>query len=156
MTIAHRKISSVWFLIWIMSVMVYCCVSLGLAQGVDRMPVLRSVGDQYFENRGEGVMWTKMRSKRFQTPSDVQDYLDNLNTGRFNDWRLPTKQELYDLLAIFDLKKNGEVKVRIEGKYWLVNNKGETSVGAWEIGDGCGPERRFFSGDNGYVRAIRP
>lgn len=145
-----------WFMILPMFAVFSFCVSLEMAKGADRESFLKPVGDEYFENSKNGGMWTKERSKRIKEVSDVQEYLSELNTGQFSDWRLPTKQELYDLFLIFDLKNNGDVRVRVEGKYWLASDLGVLSVGAWEIGDGCGPERRFSVGGKGYIRAIRP
>lgn len=118
--------------------------------------LLVSVSEEYFQNTRNGAIWTTTRSKRLATTREAQAYLNLLNKGSFDDWRLPSKQELFDLFSIFDLKNNGEVKIRIEGKYWLADGDGQISVGTWEIGEGCGPERRFFSGGKGYVRAIRP
>lgn len=113
-------------------------------------------GDGTFQELGTSRMWQIERSKKFKSPVEVSQYLITLNKGAYSDWRLPNKQELYKLNTIFDFKKNGTVKFQFEGKYWLVNPKGAVSVGAWEIGDQCGPERTFYVGKKGYVRAIRP
>jgi hypothetical protein len=127
-----------------------------IAHGKDDTPALTSVDSEYFTNNRNGTMWTAKRSKRLASIDDVQDYLSNLNQGQFKDWRLPTKQELYELIAIFDLKDNGQVKVQVEGKYWYFNDNGSMVVGSWEVGDGCGPSRKFYSGEKGYVWAVRP
>ncbi len=133
----------------------FLSLSFSTAKGTGSTPLLEFAGDQYFQNNKNNTMWTNERSKKISDFSKVQQYIDNLNKGQFNDWRLPTKQELFDLFEIFDLKNNGEVKVRVEGRYWLVNEEGITTVGTWEIGDGCGPERNFYSGEKGYIRAVR-
>lgn len=114
------------------------------------------IGTSYFLDNRKQTMWTKTKSKKIASAEEARQYLARINQGEYSDWRLPTKQELYDLFMVFDLKKNGEVRVRVEGKYWLKNGKGETVVGTWEIGDGCGPERAYYSGSEGYVRAVRP
>ncbi len=145
-----------WLMMLILFPAAFFTFSCGLAEAEDRKPQLKSVGEQYFENTRKGDMWTKSRSKRFAASSEVKNYFKSLNEGQFSDWRLPTKQELYDLFMIFDAKNNGDIKVRIEGKYWLANNAGQMSVGAWTIGDGCGPERTFSQEKKGFVRAIRP
>lgn len=145
-----------WLMMMILLPAAFFTFSFGLAEAEDRRPQLKSVGEHYFENTRKGDMWTKSRGKIFAASSEVKNYLKSLNEGQFNDWRLPTKQELYDLFMIFDFKNNGDIKVRIEGKYWLVNNADQMSVGAWDIGDGCGPERTFSQEKKGFVRAIRP
>ncbi|WP_163338446.1 DUF1566 domain-containing protein [Desulfopila sp. IMCC35008] len=126
------------------------------ARADSRKSLLSLAGDSYFVDHLKGTMWTKMRSKEFSSPGDVQQHLSRLNEGEFSDWRLPTKQELYDLFGIFDMKNNGNVKIRIEGRYWLVNDKGDVVTGAWEVGNGCGPERIFYTGKKGHIMAIRP
>ncbi|MFW2364978.1 MAG: DUF1566 domain-containing protein [Desulforhopalus sp.] len=102
-------------------------------------------------------MWQRDRSKKIESPNDVENYLQSLNQGSYNDWRLPTKQELYDFFTIFDFKKNGSVKIRLEGYYWLADDRNSSVyVGGWQVGDGCGPSRSFHKGKKGYVRAVRP
>jgi hypothetical protein len=156
MSIVNGKRVITWLAILPMFAVFFFCMSPDTAKAEGRRSFLTSVGDEYFENSKNGDMWTKVRSKRIKEFSDVQQYLSDLNEGQFNDWRLPTRQELYDLFLIFDLKNNGDVRIRVEGKYWLASDEGKLSVGAWEIGGGCGPERGFFSGGKGHIRAIRP
>lgn len=111
--------------------------------------------DQILET-SSNTMWRADRSKKLERVEDAESYLKKLNQGAYNDWRFPTKVELYDLFTIFDLKKNGDVKIRLEGYYWLVDDKKKKYIGGWQIGDGCGPSRSFYTGRKGYVRAIRP
>lgn len=112
-------------------------------------------GSLFFKNNRNGNMWTIKRSEKFHSSDSAKQYLMKLNEGAYNDWRFPTKQELYDLFMIFDLKNNGDVKISIEGAYWLVSGDGRLSIGAWEIGDGCGPERTFISWGKGAIMAVR-
>ena len=109
-----------------------------------------------FQEVGSGRMWQTDRSKKLKTAGEVDAYLKELNTGKYNDWRLPTKQELFELFSIFDLKNNGEVKIRLEGNYWLIDKESEVQVGAWEIGDQCGPSLTYYPKKAGYVKAVRP
>ena len=118
-------------------------------------PRLHMSGSAAFADSATGLIWQFERSKRVKDSADAQDILDSLNAGEHADWRLPTKSELFELFQIFDLKNNGEVKPRLEGKYWLAGEKGSIEAGGWEIGDGCGPTRTFYTGTAGYVRAVR-
>ena len=119
--------------------------------------------DQGITESGDGLIqevtsqriWQKKRSKKIRTQEAAQAYIAKLNQGEYHDWRLPTKQELYELFSLFDLKRNGNIRLRLEGKYWLSDPQGNFSVGGWEIGDGCGPSRSFYGGKKGYVRAVR-
>ncbi|MFW2365698.1 MAG: hypothetical protein ACN4GW_04735 [Desulforhopalus sp.] len=117
---------------------------------------LERVSQEYFHEKNSGRMWTVDRSKKFKSPEQAEKYLKTLNNGTHNDWRLPTKEELADLFAIFDLKRGSGIKIRLEGKYWLSAGDNKKVVGTWEIGDQCGPSRTFYRGKTGYVRAVRP
>jgi hypothetical protein len=114
------------------------------------------VSDTTFQETSSKKTWSLERSKRFKTAEDAAGFLETLNKGEFNDWRFPSKEELLKLFSIFDLKEHGTVKIRLEGAYWLADNNANMYVGAWEIGDQCGPSRAFYTGKAGYVRAVRP
>jgi len=116
----------------------------------------KTVGNNVIQEPGSERMWTMDRSKKLRSPTQVAEYLSQLNKGEFNDWRLPTKWELYDLLQLFALKKIPPVKAKLEMSYWLTGENGKMRVGSWDAGDGCGIERKFYPGKKGYVRAVRP
>lgn len=82
-----------------------------------------------------GRMWQMDRSKKMRSPAEVQEYLSDLNKDEYNDWRLPTKYELYDLFLLFALKENRELDIKLEMSYWLIGNNGKMIVGSWEPGD---------------------
>lgn len=117
-------------------------------------PVLTEISEEIFQNSKNDQMWQMQKSKRFKTASSVEHYLKELNQEKYQDWRLPTKQELFELFSYFDLKHHGSVKISIEGTYWIENDG--IQAGAWEIGDQCGPSRTFYTKKVGSVRAIRP
>ncbi|SHO47288.1 DUF1566 domain-containing protein [Desulfopila aestuarii] len=114
------------------------------------------VSDSIFHDNRSKKDWQMNRSSRMKDVEEVQHYLQKLNTNGDTGWRLPTKEELYSLFSLFDLKENGKVKIRLEGKYWLQDEADTIYVGAWEIGDQCEPTRSFFRGNAGYIRAVRP
>lgn len=128
------------------------------------LPVFAAAGDAtltmvdggLLQEKSSGRMWQMERSKKISSAAAAEQYLRQLNQGPQKDWRLPTKGELYDLLTIFDLKKNGGITLELAGDYWLTDDNGATYAGAWETGDQCGPERTFYRGKSGYVRAVRP
>lgn len=124
------------------------------ATGADDSLVQLSEG--LFQEKLHGRVWQVKRSKKIKSTDDATAYINNVNQGEYNNWRLPTKQELTKLFNIFDLKDNGNVMIRLEGSYWLAENHGGPYVGSLEIGDQCGPSRTFYKGKAGYVRAVRP
>lgn len=118
---------------------------------------LLSMGDGgTFQQLGSETVWQVERTRKIKDVLSVEQYLAELNKGEFSDWRLPNKQELSKLFTAFDMKQNGQVKIRLEGYYWLADENGKPYAAAWEIGDGCGPSRTFYKGNSGYVRAVRP
>lgn len=117
---------------------------------------LVQISENLFQEKKHGKTWQVNRSKRIKNTDDAAAYLSKLNQGKYNNWRLPTKQELQELFDIFDHKDNGSVMIRLEGSYWLAEYDGVPYVGSLEIGDQCGPSRTFYIGKAGYVRAVRP
>jgi hypothetical protein len=136
-----------------------CCllvVQFFPAVGMAGAPGMEKMTDDIVSETKSGKMWQLKKSKRIKTSEEVEAYLQDLNDGEYSDWRLPSKTELFALMSIFDLKQNGEVKIDVEGKYWLRDIAGNFHVGIWETGDQCGPSRAYYEAKAGYVRAIRP
>lgn len=117
---------------------------------------LRTLSGEIFQDTAHQHFWQVKGSRKLGERKEVSAYLATLNKGKFNDWRLPTKQELFQLFSDFDLKRNGNLRIRLEGNYWLTDDMGQSHVGTWEIGDQCGPSHTFYRGKAGYLRAIRP
>ena len=98
---------------------------------------LKMVDENVFQEQKSGRMWQLEQSRRLSSPEQVEEYLQEVNSsGGYTDWRLPTKQELYELLVFFDLKDNGDVAAPKKGNYWYAGDSGEPEVGAWEQGEG--------------------
>lgn len=100
-------------------------------------------------------MWQVGTSKMINSLEDAQNYAANLKDGGYDDWRLPTVSELFDLYMIFDLHQNGTCKLQVEGTYWSDEPDLEGRVGSWELDDNCDPERQYFPKKKGRVRAVR-
>lgn len=137
-------------------IFLFTMVILGTTPVVGRTVSLVSISDATFQDNVSDKIWQTERSPKIKSVEDVTRYLEQLNGNGNEGWRLPTKDELYGLFSRFDLKENGEVKVRLEGKYWLRDDAGLMYVGTWEIGDQCEPSRSFYKGTSGYIRAVRP
>ena len=121
-----------------------------------KMGAVTTLDGGIIQEPGDGKMWQMDRSKKIKSSTEVQEYLSELNKGEYNDWRLPTKYELYDFFLLFALKENRDLDIKLEMSYWLVGDNGKISIGSWEPGDTCGAERIFYPGLKGYVRAVRP
>ena len=112
-------------------------------------------GTTLYEN-GRQRWWQMKRSKKMHSATEVQEYLGQLNQGKYADWRLPTKWEMREFFTLFDLKRNGDIVLALDGSYWMMGENGTMMAGSWDSGDQCGVERNFFPAASGYVRAIRP
>ncbi|MBD3305284.1 DUF1566 domain-containing protein, partial [candidate division KSB3 bacterium] len=73
--------------------------------GLDEKKRPKTYIDNAFEARGEvivdhatGLMWQQSGSAGYITYTDAQAYCENLTLAGYNDWQLPTVQELMSLL----------------------------------------------------------
>lgn len=99
-----------------------------------------------------GLIWQQKRTGKIQNFTTMNNYVAK---SKIEGWRLPTKQELYELIEIFDLHQNGVINMDIEGSYWLIDDNGTTVTGAWETGDQCGPSRSYYPHKRGHIRLVR-
>lgn len=103
-----------------------------------------------------GLYWQTVTSKTLRSLKDADDYSTSLESGGYDDWRLPTVSELFELYMTFDLHENGDCRMVVEGTYWSDEPDLEGRVGTWELDDNCDPERRYIPQKKGKVRAVRP
>ncbi len=105
-----------------------------------------------------GLMWQKSGSGNYMSDDKTQAYIDNLNRQKFagyNDWRLPTLNELISLLEkkkvdslyinpLFDRKQE-----------WCWTSDTRTSGGDWDVNLYSGLVNWYYSDGGSYVRAVR-
>lgn len=142
-------------------------------------------GDGTITDDVTGLMWQKTGSNNHIYQSYTQVYIDNLNNKKiagYNDWRLPTLEELASLLKslpalpkikeglpyILEIKNKGLPSIfgneRINNLYidssfdkkqWYCWTSDKTSDGAWCVNFNDGVVDWNKEGINGYVRAVR-
>lgn len=108
-----------------------------------------------FKDTRTGLMWQKERGPLLTNIDEARLYVKKLNLGGYNDWRLPTVFELYELNFTFDFKKTESLSIKREGSYWSLSGEDDGRAGAWETGQQCEVERNYFKRSKGYVRAVR-
>lgn len=130
------------------------CIMSGCAGKNSRFAVL---DNGICQDAVNGQMWQIEKSRLVHSVEEANAVIAELNrTSGYTDWRLPTVAELYELNFRFDLHQNGDCALERKGAYWSMEKGGGGGVGAWEISDQCDPQRQYFPGKQGYVRAVRP
>ena len=105
--------------------------------------------------QSNGLMWQTGRSGKFSSFEEARVYVKNMELGGHNDWRFPTKDELYILCDLFELNLAGDCSLKPEGSYWSNNGKGK--AGEWYAYPLCGGyDFEYLKSKRGRVRAVRP
>jgi len=145
------------------SFLIFCYGCVSRQNGVDssrdkKNGVLQYDGEGICLDIRTGRMWQVERGGLFSSLQEAEQYAVNMKLGGHNDWRLPTRAELYDLHDIFFWEKNGSCTMTITGDFWTASEKGKKPLGHWETYYLCGPEFKYSEslGTDGYVRAVRP
>lgn len=114
--------------------------------------------NKYCREINSETMWQFKKEGKFSSLQEADRYVSNLELGGYDDWRLPSKRELYNLFYIFYRKKNNDCIMNVNGDFWITPNNQEATLGHWEVYHLCGPEYKFVESikAKGYVRAIRP
>ena len=119
-------------------------------------------GDGTVTDHATGLMWQQSGSKEYMTYDAAKKYIEALNKDRFagyDDWRLPTMDELTSLLEP-EKKDNGyfidPIFDKNQGWCWSADTVKGSSGRAWYVSFLCGDVYRNHDFlDPGYVRAVR-
>lgn len=119
---------------------------------------IRALGVQLCQEAESGRMWQVEKARGVATAREAELQAAGLQLGGYDDWRLPTKAEMFNLAKIFFWHKNNDCRMDTRGDYWLVDDGRQPSLGHWEIDFACGPVYRYIkaSRSRGSVRAVRP
>ena len=118
---------------------------------------LSDLGNGIIKDSKTGLMWQHGKSKKSYTAkADAEQYAKDLTLGGYNDWRLPTLAERWDLLQVFVYKNNGDITFpRSNSKYWTAaTDKGTTPI-KLDITCLCRGDEEVEYKTKGYVRAVR-
>ena len=103
-------------------------------------------------------MWQFNKEGPFDSWEEADRYATELKLGGHDDWRLPTRSELFDLFYTHYWKNDGNCMMTHKSEFWVISKGRESSLGHWEDDFLCGPEFNFVEAirEYGFVRAIRP
>lgn len=139
--------------VWLYPLLLFLLVIPGCAA---RQAYFTMPSEGVIKDSTKGQMWQLERSTMIDSFDEARRYAENLTLAGYDDWRLPTIYELYDLNYLFDLHMNGDITLNREGNFWSGEKDGDGMIGAWAISDQCEPSRQYEPGKAGYVRAVRP
>lgn len=104
--------------------------------------------------QSNGLMWQVERTEVLSSSQEALAYVQDLSLGSYADWRLPTKDELFELCNIFELNLAGDCPIKLKGSYWLSN--GDIQAGEWQVYSLCGgSDFQYLKTKSGRVRAVR-
>ena len=127
----------------------------GIAQPLTAAVRLAPVSDGVCRELNSGRMWQVVSSKKLRSLDQAQAYVEQLDLGGYDDWRLPTVAELFELTMMHDLHETGGCAMVVEGNYWSGDRDAQGRAGAWELDDNCDAERQYIPKQTGVVRAVR-
>jgi hypothetical protein len=149
------KIQHFFLIIGVVSLLCQSCAS-------SPAPENKQQGDAELVDQGNGIcrqknglMWQVERTETFANGQEALAYTQKLKLGNLDDWRLPSKEELYELCQLFEMSLAGDCPIKLKGSYWSTN--GEAQAGEWESYPLCGgSELKYLKSKTGSVRAVRP
>ena len=108
-----------------------------------------------------GRMWQLDKGGKFSSLDEAEKYATSLHLGGYNDWRVPTRDEYFQLHTLFfslGIGTNNDCAMDFNGDFWSVPKGEEPTLGHWEAYFLCGTEIKYVEsyGIEGYVRAVRP
>lgn len=117
--------------------------------------LLEDLGNGVCRQPRSGVMWQIKEIRKIPTRKEANEYVNSLQLGGYNDWRLPTRAELLSLSELLLFPK-GDCSIEFYRAHWVSDEKGDSS-GYWEEYSLCGgSEFHWVTGKKGSVRAVRP
>ncbi len=121
-----------------------------------RQPRLMDFGHGICLDTINGIMWRAEKSGTSGSWEQAHKYAANLGSAGFNDWRLPTYDELYILYKIFERKKDGNCQLKLKDSFWTGNTEKKARAGFWDSEPLCGgPSYFFIKRSTGAAIAVR-
>lgn len=155
-----RSVHCCFFLLLIFFLPAGCATKVDISESPAATTgyVLHDNGDGTCVDVQTGKVWQIKRDGRFSSLADAVDHTDQLVLAGYDDWRLPSTDEILHLQQIFLWKKNGDCSMNLQGDFWSISSSEKGVPGHWETYYLCGPEFKYTESRkmDGYLRAVRP
>ena len=104
------------------------------------------------------LIWQKSGSSSKYSWNEAKNYCSNLSLDGYNNWRLPTYNELYYLAD--RTKCNPAIDTnyfnsKIYDWYWTNTEYKNDNSKAWIVGFDSGNDDWYFNAGNSYVRCVK-
>jgi hypothetical protein len=118
---------------------------------------LRMEGKDVVVDSHAKLMWQYGKShKPFKTEEAARNYVKGLRLGGFDDWRLPTLSERWDLVQVYMYKNNGNINFpKPKSKYWTTETEKGVAPIKLDFSCLCMANQEVEYRSKGYVRAVR-
>ena len=126
------------------------------------MPFKRVIYDEIIEI--DGLMYQNQPFTKRYTQEEAKEYAKNLRLGGYDDWRLPTRDELKKLMIKKEMKgKKGKYYMRKEfvdnlekySYFWTSTTYPKDSSYAWLVGFDRGSDDWYLKTNNCYALCVR-
>ena len=123
-----------WRLVGIALVLSISGCATGPGPGGSGNAALNQVNGDVCQELRTGMMWHTERNGVFPSFEEAEQYAADLRAGGYDDWRLPTQDELFNLHYIFFWKKNGSKKMQ-KVKRFITEVRTELKKVSWSTKD---------------------
>ena len=117
-------------------------------------------GDKTVTDNQTGLMWQRHEPLNYMSLSDAENYCENLNLDNYNDWRMPTIQELATLIDYEKyepaIDKDYFPDTHMWGLYWSSTTIVANNALKWGVNFKKGEHVSItFGTTNARIRAVR-
>ncbi len=120
-----------------------------IIDGVEYIPKEKEI--ETWTDPETGLVWERQGSKKTMSWKEALKYAKSLG----NDWRLPTVQELFNLIDLTKINPACKITNTLSSKYWTSTTYAYGTSYAWFVDFYNGYVDNSDKGNNNYVRCVK-